>query len=213
MVKTAVDIEDLVIWTYQAQRADVIEGWSDSREGDWLAGGNRTIEAVLIERGAIGCEIDTSPVPASSRLHPDAEAIHEAVTGLGSRIEIGLLIQHGRAGTRPDWLPAARTRIVPAEMRWSRRHREYRPRIEYDRNRNPVCCPVRIVDHPQKIEAARTVYAIWREALADLAEVFRLHPARLRDHAVAGPRAPARPWEAASAPAGRDAMPRRAYGG
>ena len=71
------DIEQLLIWTYQDQAADAIAG----RGGSWRLDQGRDTIVMVGERMALGCAISGGGY-RNLALHPDAEKVHDAVKTL-----------------------------------------------------------------------------------------------------------------------------------
>src|SRR4029077_5646996 len=104
--------EELLIWTYQRQRADmVIRTGAGLYEQERMASG---LEAhgsspdgcvAVARNAAIGATIGGSMAPGA--VHPDAETVHEQLERLGDMARF-LLLDYGRTGMAPDWLPGAR---------------------------------------------------------------------------------------------------------
>lgn len=183
MSRKLIDIEDLLIWTYQKQVADkvtakIIHGIFPQ--------GYVSNAARLGSYARLGVRID-NPVQlftASAEIHPDAEAVHERVVRFPA-LEIGLMITHAKAGDRPDWMPDAVPRCVPI------RRSNGRPKMEYDaKGKRPVFCPVVYVPDPEVIDFQRRMYGVWWSALRAVASWLE----DLSCYQVEGPGAPARPW-------------------
>lgn len=103
MVKQVKDIEELLRWTYQDQRADIV--WEQIRE-TFVAAVSMT--AVVAQRLEIGTSVDCSGKAGMILLHPDAEKIHEAVCCLDA-LELGLIVTHAKTASRPDLMSEAET--------------------------------------------------------------------------------------------------------
>lgn len=114
----AVDLFDLLDWTYRRQRVLEMSGVAlfdveAAADGRPLMG-RSACGCVVAERNAvIGTAIDGGGVlrGVSGRVHPDAETVHTAVSRLlpGERT---LVIDHARAGVPPDHLDPHRVRLV-----------------------------------------------------------------------------------------------------
>lgn len=208
---TAIDIEGLVRWTYQVQCADVIigtgvglysaEAWVDGVDGRAGSCGYGFDSAAKVRRGALlGCLVDSS---GSGRgdLHPDAEAVHDAVLGLirGDRGAGLLVLQFGIAGLRPDWREGAYPRWEPCQTR-QRPNGEWVAVYQYDDGfkggKRPWFCPMRMVDGPESIAYQRRVYAAWHGGLVWLVGKLGANRSCLIHHVATGPKAPEAPWEA-----------------
>ena len=196
MTRREMDIEAMLIWAYRDQRADLLFG-----RGVWLFDVERRAAGLpvqsisgdgsaVIERGALlGCRIDGGGPAAMQRIHTDAEAVHEEVLALGSRIERAAVVESAKTGERPDWMPGARAYMEPVLVASGKRAGE--PVRLYDKNRGWIGCRVTVGLSQELIDTRRAFYESWHGALVKLAG--RLD-GRLLKHQVAGPRAPARPW-------------------
>ena len=180
--KTVIDIERLLIWTYQDQAADVV-----SRRIAGAIGPGQPVSnmAVLERQNMLGVRVDCSRAVGSSRdLHPDAEAVHEEVLQLPPT-EVGLVISHAKGGTRPDWVPDTKLRAVPVLRS------NGKPKMELAPRRNvPVLCLIRYVPDPHHVEFQREVYRTWWDALTALVSNL----GDLSSHCVVGPGFGREPW-------------------
>lgn len=194
-----IDVEQLLVWTYRDQRADVV-----IRRGAGL----HTLEALadgveVTTTSACGCasvariaelgvRVDSSGRDAGA-LHPDAEVIHLAVMQLTEKLAglplWRLVIHHASMNERPDPMVG----VVP-------RPRPYRHpvngevRIEgKDRNGRYGYCPISYQPSDASIRAAREEYAAWHACLVWLVETLRIDPRLTRWHPMP-PAAPAEPW-------------------
>lgn len=79
--RTAIDIQDLLRWTYQDQAADEV-----SRKGTagLYPAGCRSNLLTIERNGLLGTKIDCagSAAQGGADMHPDAEAVHDAVRTL-----------------------------------------------------------------------------------------------------------------------------------
>ena len=138
---------------------------------------------LMMQRGALGCKIDGG---GSSDPHWDAEVIASAVANLplewGGRSMAATIANLARSGRAPDWMPHARSLIVPVEMTcnrygWTGKTEDSRyhpggwqPQVRRGRKvrigHEPVLfCPVRVVNTASQIAAARRRYLDWIGAL------------------------------------------------
>ena len=104
----SIDIERLLIWTYQRQLVDLILGhgvdlWQAEREAAGIEWHGHSVDSVytLLCRLRLGVRVDASCGWFFADVPPDAIAVHEAVTGLGQGYA-PLIICHARSGTRPE---------------------------------------------------------------------------------------------------------------
>lgn len=198
LAKRAVDVEELLRWTYEDQKADVvecrgvglhyIEAAADgvipqnvSRDGSYQ------IEMMAV----LGCPSDRAG-GWNCALHPDAEATHAAVLELfaeGRGAAAALVTQYARIGGRPDWIPAG------AVFKPVLNHRG-KPMKIYDASNNAIGCRVRCHNPPEIVALARRQYRLWWNGLERTAARLAKTPNLLRKHRVTGPAAPALPWAA-----------------
>ena len=212
----AVDVEELIRWTYGVQLAGYLkvsrlleaeaavdgEAWGGaSGDGIWQ----------VIRQAILGIKPDGTGVFGWA-LHPDAQAVHEAVGALGGEAA-ELLMRYGHLGTRPNWLPKASPRLEPV---WKGRPKynahgqpkrgsfviDYppRPRVvgratRRRRNHWPYLCPLRLIDPPEYIAAVRERYELWHHALVTLQTFLARSGERLVAWFPTGPAAPPRPWQ------------------
>jgi len=137
--KQEIDVEELVRWTYQDQRADVIINQLEE-----LGYNSKMVcsTANVIGLLEVGCAIDNSS-QTTLALHPDAEAVHDAVRTLGEE-EMGLVVHHAKTSTRPDLMSAD----------------EINELIEED----PIGCE-------NLIHFERKMYMTWWDALSSLSKL------------------------------------------
>ncbi len=141
------------------------------------------LEYVLLQRAALGCQIDGGQHKKSSYTHEDAEVIAASVAGIpnslgGKRMAIRVA-ELARAGLTPDWMPGAVSRCVPTLVKQNQHGTHVGAVVvgtERIRVRGPtargtwktidiLACPVTFSPHPQQIEAARRAYDEWWRTL------------------------------------------------
>ena len=196
--KKPVSLEWLVFWTYSKQLIIELTGRSlyagerASEPRDYL-GPQRRASAdgcVAVARNAeLGCAIDggRNRVVSAEDVHPDAEALHDAVLGLpwshGHQV-----VRYGRTGAVPE-LPLDgdyRYRPVPE---WD--GRRYRPKVRYETDHENghqlAYCPIALDPDDEELRYARACYASWFGAmtallLASTQISFRAHEVVGIDH-------------------------------
>lgn len=188
------DIEDLLIWTYQKQLAGLIEGGGvglheAERRADGIewAGSSADGVAAVQRIAVLGCRVDGGGY-SHGDVHPDAETVNTAVTLLGDDLDIGLVIMFATSGRRPEWFPGKKAEKVverdakgrPVPLRDPRNGHVIKGKF---RERWTI--------RPEVLDNARLLYTRWRDALAVLAKALQ---GRLSEHVVHGPAAPAKPW-------------------
>lgn len=169
-----VDVEELLRWTYQVQRAHVTDRSAVARTG-W----GPSMLSQAMERAQLGVAIDGGGY-APAVTHPDADQVHWAVQRLCDRTERGLVIEHAAAGARPDDGSGIQLRAV-------------QDFVEYDRNRNAVVCWIRWLGTEAEQRFAQAVYSAWWQAVDRICADLRRN-LRLRDYRVTGFAAPMEPW-------------------
>ncbi len=174
-------IERALRWAFAEEFAQI----EFDEIGETAHGNRRGIDgiAVMIERGAIGCEID-----GGGRSEPawDAQVIASAVANLpfafGGKGMAVVVASHARAGSRPDWIKDDRVRCVPRDWRMTK-HGPFAKtelvgaEITTYRGRKTIhdiyACPVRFTPTAQQIASARRAYREWFRALLVLAVQLR----------------------------------------
>lgn len=187
--KRPIDIEDLLIWTYQTQRADrVIRADEEAMPS---GPSDRLSASALRELALAGVALSAAQgvyVPRS--LHPDAEVVHEAVGMLPSKMRY-MIVVSARTGERPDWTAGP----VRMEPHWRELGSgELKPVVLYDRNRRPIMCPVEPRPTADEYRMARENWSCWHAGLVRLVGLLAEWPDCLRDFQPTGPAAPACPW-------------------
>jgi hypothetical protein len=137
-----------------------------------------SLEYVLLQRAALGCQIDGGRHKVGGYTHEDAEVIAATVAGLpdslgGKRMAIRVA-ELARAGLTPDWMPGAVPRCVPVNIKRNQ-HGERAATMVVGtarilsrgkwRSVDVLACPVTFSPHPEQIEAARRAYDDWSRAL------------------------------------------------
>lgn len=193
MIKEIIDIENMLIWVYQKQKADVLAG---------RGVGLLDIEASVagIRRAAIsgdGCASVARNEELGVRvdsfgrdrgdLHPDAELVHELVLSYPAFLR-GLIIGHAKAGTRPNPMVGIKPRMEPV--------RNTRGRLTkiWNSNRNWIGCEVRPVNLQENIDHARNMYIEWRCGINALAQHFLDDASCLIRYSPKETKAPVAPW-------------------
>ncbi len=182
--RRSIDVEQLLIWTYQRQQVDQAE-----RRGRRALrpGGARSNMGAIQRIGLQGVRVDCdgSAGYGADAVHADAQAVHDAVLAMGPDLA-ALIVEHARAGTRPDALLGAETQILPRDVT-----RKGKPKVEWSRCRNyPVIVWLKVINHPDYLASVRKRYRTWWHALAYLAEGL----GALAEYRVTGPAAPEKPW-------------------
>jgi len=210
--REATGLVDLLVWTYQRQKADLMSGkglWTPEQRADaspidqptrrWSGCGCAQLAAVA----ALGARIEKGGWQRPA-LHPDAELVHDLVIEMSRTDWAGamLLMRYGRQGGMPEW-SEGRQEFEP--------ERDERDRIVQDRYDEVVLaldvrgreravpvryCPVRLYPSDAWIEMTRGEYRTWHRALARLAKALASRPegAGLGRWRIVGLGAAAEPW-------------------
>ncbi|MGI3211041.1 hypothetical protein ACROSR_08010 [Roseovarius tibetensis] len=174
-VKRALGVQAALEWAFRIEKAQLeLPPPKDVLEESSGFG----LEYVLMQRAALGCKVDGGRYKMGSCTHADAEVIAATVAGMpdslgGKRMAIRV-VELARAGLTPDWMPGAVPRCVPVEMKRNR-HGDRAVTEVVDTERVQVggkwrtvevrACPVTFSPDPRQIEAARSAYDNWWQAL------------------------------------------------
>ena len=174
--KRAMPVQQALEWAFRIEKAQLElplpQGVTDEGFGFGL-------EYVLLQRAALGCEVDGGQHKLGGYTHEDAEVIAATVAGMpdalgGKRMAIRVA-ELARAGLTPDWMPGAVPRCVPVEMKRNQHGARATTIVvgtERILNRGKwrtlevLACPVTWRPHPEQIDAARRAYDEWWQALA-----------------------------------------------
>ena len=192
-----IDIEQLLIWTYQVQKADVADRMVNRVVHAGALGYGSDSFSACERTSGLGTAVHASPwtLPA---VDPDAETVHDAVLKLPSQTT-GLVIRHAKAGTRPEAYEGAVPLLLP------RKRQNGKIVVNRDARDHPWLCPLRqAIGVPSRsgyriaaeswdhIEFSRGIYVMWHAALCVLADALS---GCLISHNPQTPSAPASPWK------------------
>lgn len=136
------------------------------------------MEYVLLQRAALGCQVDGGQHKIGGYTHEDAEVIAATVAEIpesvgGKRMAIRVA-ELARAGLTPDWMPGAVPRCVPVDIKRNR-HGDRAVSVVVGTERVLVrgkwrsvevrACPVTFRPDGRQIDAARRAYDEWWQAL------------------------------------------------
>lgn len=192
--RRAIDVQDLLVWTYRHHCADRAElgGAVVSSAGEVSMTG---IVCGMMARG----ECDPLPLGVIV-VEPDARAVHATLVALVREGAISesvrrFVVDQAYQGEEPTLAEHVRGCYFPIYAEPHGARRTLAPKIEWlDKKRRYGFCPVRYEDGTAFRDHARNVYSIWHEALTLLGGRLR-QDGRLERWLVHGPGAPARPWE------------------
>jgi hypothetical protein len=172
------DVEDLLRWAYQVERADLAEGPG--------------IGAELARLGCRAADWSRPIVDGGGRfaavLNEDAERVHETVRAMG----LGrVVVRHAMLGTRPEWNLGGALRAHPV-WEYDSRGRRHVGMI-HAWNGAPIACKIGYTGgDAREREAAQHGWLDWWEALQSLRDEL---DGRLRRYRPTGPAAPLQPWK------------------
>lgn len=183
--RRVIDIEHLLIWTYQRQQVDRAEQRvRNTRPAGFSGSTLNAVQRLGLQGVRVDCE--GSGGYGADAVHGDAQAVHDLVGTLGRDLAF-LVVGHARAGTRPDPLIGVRPQLVPRDL-----SRKGKPVAEYSRkNGRPWVIWLRLINHPEYITSQRTRYRDWWHSLQFLTENLQ----NLEGHQVTGPAAAMTPWQ------------------
>ena len=174
-VKRMLGVQAALEWAFRVENAQLDLPLPKNVTGEGFGFGQ---EYVLLQRAALGCKVDGGQYKIGSYTHEDAEVIAATVAGIpdslgGKRMAIRVA-ELARAGLTPDWMPGAKPRCVPVEVKRNQ-HGERATIIVVGTERvlsrgkwrtvEVLACPVTYAPHPRQIEAARQAYDDWWQAL------------------------------------------------
>jgi hypothetical protein len=204
--KRSMPIQQALEWAFGKEKAELeLPDRPDPERG---AGFGFGLEFVLLQRAALGCQIDGGQYKLGRYTHPDAEVIAATVAGMpdslgGKRMAIRVA-ELARAGLTPDWMPGAVPRCVPVELKRNRHgDRAVSVVVGTDlafvsgkwRTVEVRACPVTFRPDAQLIEAARQGYQDWLRALGWI-RAGLVASGLLREVEVSEAMPKFRPWEA-----------------
>ena len=173
--KRSMSVQQALEWAFRVEKAQLeLPMPKDVTEEGFGFG----LEYVLLQRAALGCQVDGGQHKLGGYTHEDAEVIAATVAGMpdslgGKRMAIRVA-ELARAGLTPDWMPGAVSRCVPVDVKRNQ-HGERATTVVVGTERvlsrgkwrtvEVLACPVTFSPHPQQIEAARRAYDDWWRAL------------------------------------------------
>ena len=127
-------VQQILEWAFRIEKAQLeLPEPHNPERGEGCGFG---LEYVLLQRAALGCQIDGGRHKTGSYTHEDAEVVAATVAALpdalgGKRMAIRIA-ELARAGLTPDWMPGAVPRCVPVETR----RNQHGERSDYRRRRH-----------------------------------------------------------------------------
>jgi hypothetical protein len=202
--KRSMSVQQALEWAFRIEKAQLE---LPMPQGVTEEGFGFGLEYVLLQRAALGCQVDGGQYKLGGYTHEDAEVIAATVAGMpdslgGKRMAIRVA-ELARAGLTPDWMPGAVSRCVPLETKRNQ-HGERASTVVVGTERvlsrgkwrtvEILACPVTFSPHPEQIDAARRAYDEWRRALGWLQEGL-LAGGMLRALEVTSTPPKERPWQ------------------
>jgi hypothetical protein len=218
----SIGIEKLVEWTFGAEKAQL----EPTREGRVAVPSHLGYGSSwhgITQLAVLGYRVDTSPIGATflaaGRVHSDADAVAAVLAGLMATGAVEarsahLVVDHGRAGTRPSWMPGATPRVIPRpdplkpgdpDSGWTYNQHGRQGRTEvvrvypdHDKRGKPRpfegrMCPIAFEPTRGQIDSARRSYLAWWTVLHELRE--RLIEGKVMgSHTITREMPPAIPW-------------------
>lgn len=201
--KRTMSVQQALEWAFRVEKAQLeLPIPKDVTEEGFGFG----LEYVLLQRAALGCQIDGGQYKVGGYTHEDADVIAATVAGMpdslgGKRMAIRVA-ELARAGLTPDWMPGAVPRCVPVETKRNQ-HGERAMTVAVGTERiltrgkwrtvEVLACPVTFSPHPEQIDAARRAYDDWWHAL-DWIEDGLITGGVLREVEIAGAMPKFSPW-------------------
>lgn len=201
--KRSMSVQQALEWAFRVEKAQLeLPMPKDVTEEGFGFG----LEYVLLQRAALGCQVDGGQHKLGGYTHEDAEVIAATVAGMpdslgGKRMAIRVA-ELARAGLTPDWMPGAVPRCVPVDMKRNR-HGDRAVSIVVGTERALVngtwrsvevrVCPVTFRPDASQIEAARRAYEEWHDALGWTRDGL-IAGGMLREIHVTEALPPIRPW-------------------
>ncbi|MCC5976260.1 MAG: hypothetical protein JJT81_19745, partial [Rubellimicrobium sp.] len=190
-------------WAFRVEKAQLELPLPSDIEEEGFGFG---LEYVLLQRAALGCEVDGGQHKIGGYTHEDAEVIAATVAGIpdslgGKRMAIRVA-ELARSGLTPDWMPGAVPRCVPVDMKRNR-HGDRAASFVVGTERVLVkgkwrsvevrVCPVTFRPDARQIDAARRAYSDWWQALGWVRDGLTAS-AVLREVEVTAAMPPIMPW-------------------
>lgn len=195
---TAITIDQFLLWVYQAQKADIVidhgiglhtlERMADGHEVASISGDGCY---QIMREAEIGARVDYSG-RGGACLHNDADLAHDLVKSKQvSRYHRGIILDYGRSGRVPDWMPDAAPRMIPVT---NRRGGIKMLRVGKDGKGRPLACQVRPEVVAGYIDNKRKMYRDWHDALNNFADLLAGRKDMMTAYDVQPMTCPREPW-------------------
>jgi hypothetical protein len=164
--KRSMPVQQALEWAFGKEKAELeLPDRPDPERGVGFGFG---LEFVLLQRAALGCQIDGGQYKLGRYTHADAEVIAATVSlmpdSLGGKRMAIRVAELARAGMTPDWMPGVVPRCVPKETKNNQHGERVKTRGKW-RTVELLACPVTWRPHPEQIASARRGYEEWWHAL------------------------------------------------
>jgi len=180
-VKEVIEIEKLLHWTYQRQKAHILATKGvglhkiEARAGGYDVRDISGDGCAAVEWfGHLGVQVDAKGRDRGD-IHPDAEAVHEAVS-LFKAVDRAQVIEYALSGCRPDPMDGIKPEIAPML------NGKGKPAMIWDDNRNAIGCKLVVVRWQEQIDQARRQHDSWISCLEALVEYFEKYPDALESY-------------------------------
>jgi len=202
--KRSMSVQQALEWAFRVEKAQLELPMPKDVADEGFGFG---LEYVLLQRAALGCQVDGGQYKLGGYTHEDAEVIAATVAGMpdslgGKRMAIRVA-ELARAGLTPDWMPGAVSRCVPVEMKRNQ-HGERATTIVVGTERvlsrgkwrtiDVLACPITFSPHQELIDAARRTYDDWWKALGWIRDGL-IAGGMLREVDVTAAMPKGRPWD------------------
>lgn len=184
-MKEVIDIEKLLHWTYQRQKAHILSAKGVGLHKIEAEAGGYEVRNISGDGCAavewfsqLGTQVDAKGRDRGD-IHPDAEAVHEAVC-LFKPVDRIQVINYALSGRRPDPMNGAKPELSPVL------NGKGKPAMIWDDNRNAIGCKLMVVRWQEQIDDARKKYDSWIASLEALVAYFEKYPDALESFMPVG---------------------------
>ena len=188
-MKGRIDIEQLLVWAYRDECVD--------RASSGPVGPSTALTASIYNMGALGTRVQNSGAARTS-LPEDALVVEAAVNRLDGE-SARLVVQHARAGTRPDWSIEPPSGVIlvgedGADLPLRRQERR-KPAYLWSPRGNEIACRVRFAGTSAPDAREKWLdWMVWHGALGALDAALRPPKTWLRHWELAEFSLPRAPW-------------------
>ena len=173
--KRSMSVQQALEWAFRVEKAQLELPMPKDVTDEGFGFG---LEYVLLQRAALGCQVDGGQYKLGGYTHEDADVIAATMAGMpdnlgGKRMALRVA-ELARAGLTPDWMPGAVPRCVPVDVKRNRYGNRATSEVVGTervlikgqwRSIEVRACPVRFSPDQRQIEGARQAYKDWWQAL------------------------------------------------